>query len=97
MPLKRRRPKERMVTVTPKALELFLAMERLERGCDEWYDRHAELHKEVGARPWEYPLDSRNATHIWDALEKGAAASKVCRRSETASAPPLHASAGPLK
>jgi hypothetical protein len=86
MPLKRRRPKERMVTITPKALELFLAMERLERGTDAWYDLHELLHRELQCRPWEYPLDSRNGTYIWDALEKAADAAEARQRSENAPA-----------
>ena len=84
MPLKRRRPKERAIVITPRAIELYLAMERLERGCDEWYDLHAELHTELACKPWEYPLDGRNATHVWDALEK--AADEARQRSETAPA-----------
>jgi len=86
MPLKRRRPKERMVTITPKAIELFLAMERLERGCDEWYGLHEQLHRELACRPWEYPLDSRNATAIWAALEKAAETIEARQCSETAPA-----------
>ena len=86
MPLKRRKPKERAVTITPRALELFFAMERLERGCDEWYDLHCQLHRELQCRPWEYPLDSRNAPHIWSALENAAEAAEARQRSETAPA-----------
>jgi hypothetical protein len=86
MPLKRRKPKERAVTITPRALELFFAMERLERGCDEWYDLHASLCKEVGAKLWEFPLDGRNAPHIWSALENAAEAAEARQRSETAPA-----------
>jgi hypothetical protein len=85
MPLKRRRPKERTVVITPKAIELFLAMERLERG-DEWYDLHELLCKEVGAKPWEFPLDSRNAPHIWEALENAAEAAELREREKTAPA-----------
>jgi hypothetical protein len=68
MPLKRRKPKERMVTVTPRAVEIFRQMEPLERGCDAWYDLHLLLHRELQCKPWEYPLDSVNGWHIWTAL-----------------------------
>jgi hypothetical protein len=75
MPLKRRKAKDRQIPITPWAVELFLAMRRLKRGSDAWCDRHAELHAELACRPWEYPLDRVNATHIWSALEKAAEAS----------------------
>jgi hypothetical protein len=84
MPLKRRRPKERMVSVTPRALELFRQMESLRRGTDEWYDLHEQLHREMQARPWEYPLDSCNAPHIWEALEKAAEAAELREREKAA-------------
>jgi hypothetical protein len=86
MPLKRRKPLQRQVVISARALELFLMMERLERGCDQWYDLHALLCKEVAAKPWEYPLDSRNAPHIWSALESAAEAAEARQRSETAPA-----------
>jgi len=87
VPLKRRRPLQRQVTITPRALQIFLAMQQLERSSDAWYDRHAELHKELACRPWEYPLDSAEcAAHIWDALENAAEAAELRRRSETAPA-----------
>jgi hypothetical protein len=76
-----------MVAITPRALQLFLAMQEFDRSSDEWYDHHAELHKELACRPWEYPLDSAEcAAHIWDALEKAAEAAELRRRSETAPA-----------
>jgi hypothetical protein len=86
MPLKRRRPKERMVTITARALELFNELGQHPRGCELWYDIHALLHKEVDAKPWEYPLDSMNATHIWEALENAAAAAELREREKTAPA-----------
>jgi hypothetical protein len=86
MPLKRRRPKDRTVAITPRALELFLELQRHSRGCDEWYDLHLLLHRELQCRPWEYPLDSRNAPHIWEALEKAAEVAELRERSETAPA-----------
>ena len=86
MPLKRRRPLQRQVTITPRALQIFLAMQQLERSSDEWYDRHAELHKELACWPWEYPLDGEHAVHIWDALEKAVEAAELRQRSETAPA-----------
>jgi len=86
MPLKRRRPKARMVTITPRAIELFNELQRQVYPTDAWFDVHALLHKEVDAKPWEYPLDSVNATHIWSALENAAAAAEARRRSETAPA-----------
>ena len=85
MPLKRRAPKPRMVTITPRAIELYLAMERLERGCDEWYDRHSELHKELALPPWIYPLDV-HGVDILDALQEAAEVAAARRRSETAPA-----------
>ena len=66
--LKRRQPKQKQVVVTRRALEIFRGMQSLERGSDPWYDLHHELHKELSARPWEYPLDSKNGWHIWTAL-----------------------------
>ena len=86
MPLKRRRPKDRTVAITPRALELFLELQRHSRGCDEWYDLLLLLHRELQCRPWEYPLDSRNAPHIWEALEKAAEVAELRERSETAPA-----------
>jgi hypothetical protein len=86
--LKRRQPKQRQVQVTPRALEIFRQMQPLERGSDAWYDLHLQLHREVGAKVWEYPLDSKNGWHIWtaltDALEAAerveAEASELARR-----------------
>ena len=88
MPLKRRKPKERAVVITPRALELFRQMELLKRGTDEWYALHEQLHREMQCRPWEYPLDGRNAPHVWEALEKAAEAAELRERSETAPATP---------
>jgi hypothetical protein len=84
VPLKRRRPKERQVAITPRAIELFNELQRQVYPTDAWFDVHALLHKEVGARPWEYPLHSVNATHMWNALE-AAAAAEARQRLETAS------------
>ena len=77
MPLKRRRPKERMVSVTPRAVQLFLELQRHQRSSDGWYDVHLLLHRELQCRPWEYPLDSAEcAAHIWSALENAAEAAE---------------------
>ena len=86
MPLKRRKPLQRQVVISERAIELYLAMARLERGTDEWYDLHLLLHRELQCRPWEYPLDGRNAPHVWEALEKAAEAAELRERSETAPA-----------
>jgi hypothetical protein len=75
MPLKRRRPLQRQVSITPRALQLFLELQRHERSSDGWYDVHLLLHRELACKPWEYPLDSAEcAAHIWSALEAAAAA-----------------------
>jgi hypothetical protein len=62
------------VQITPRAVELFAAMGRLrctcappppERascpGCQRWYDLHAELHAELGCKPWEWPCVARQS------------------------------------
>jgi hypothetical protein len=83
--LKRRQPKPRQVRVTPRALEIFRQMERYERGsCDAWYDLHAQLHRELQCRPWEYPLDSANGWHIWTALCDALDAAEAAEAAESA-------------
>jgi hypothetical protein len=48
-------------------------MEQRPTRDDEWYALHAELCREVGARSWEFPLDTGEyAVHIWDALTAAA-------------------------
>jgi hypothetical protein len=98
MPIKRRRPKGRMVTVTPRALELFRELQRQKYPTDAWFDVHLLLHREMQARPWEYPLH-RNvyAMPIWEALEKAAEAADAREREKTALAVPEKAPTGALK
>jgi hypothetical protein len=85
--LKRRAPKLRQVQVTPRALEIFRQMQPLERGAsDEWYDLHLLLHREMQARPWEYPLDSKNGWHIWTALCAALDAAEAAAAAEADSA-----------
>jgi hypothetical protein len=70
MPVKRRVAKTRQRQITPTAVDLFKRMDRLEctckplpypkytppcAGCDEWWELHAELWREVGAKLWAYP------------------------------------------
>jgi len=59
--------------ITPRAVDLFVAMGRLRctcptpkpptqppcTGCERWYDLHAELHSELGCKPWEWPCLAR--------------------------------------
>jgi hypothetical protein len=61
------------VQITPRAVELFVAMGPLRctcpspkpptqstcPGCEHWYDLHDELHRELGAKPWEWPYVAR--------------------------------------
>jgi hypothetical protein len=59
--------------ISPHAINLFVAMGRLRctcpsprpptqepcPGCERWYDLHAELHVELGCKPWEWPCVAR--------------------------------------
>ena len=74
MPPKRRRAKlQREVRITPRAIELYELMEQRPERDDEWWEWHELLCKEVGAKLWEFPLDSAEcAAHIWDALTAAA-------------------------
>jgi hypothetical protein len=60
------------VQITPRAVELFVAMGKLRctcappspkrspcPGCQRWYDLHTELHSELAARPWQWPCVAR--------------------------------------
>ena len=84
MPVKRRAPKERVTPITPKAIELFRRMQRLERGCDAWYDLHNLLHLEIQARVWQWPLD---ATPLWDELIEAARLARQQARQMKVEAP----------
>jgi hypothetical protein len=66
--LKRRQPKQRLPQISPHALELFNELQTHPRGTEEWYAVHLALHRALECRPWQYPLDSKNAVEIWDAL-----------------------------
>jgi hypothetical protein len=88
--LKRRVPKPRQIQVTPRALQLFEQLQQIPRGTERWYDVHELLHKELGAKVWEWPLDTRNGAHIWeallDALDAAEAAEAARRQVEVAAA-----------
>jgi hypothetical protein len=62
------------VQITPRAVELFVAMGKLRctcappspsrtlcAGCQHWYDLHAELNAELGCKPWEWPCVARQS------------------------------------
>ena len=70
--LKRRQPKPRLPQITPRALQLFNELQTHERGTDVWYSIHDALHRELGAKIWEWPLDTRNGWHYWLALTEAA-------------------------
>jgi hypothetical protein len=74
--LKRRQPKPRIPQISPRALQLFLQLQTYERGSERWYDVHGLLHKELGARVWEWPLDTRTGYHYWAELEAAAEAAE---------------------
>jgi hypothetical protein len=77
--LKRRMPKARQVQVTQRALQLFLELQTHERSTDVWYSIHDALHRELGARMWEWPLDCRVGGPYWAALEAAAEAAESAR------------------
>jgi hypothetical protein len=70
--LKRRQPKTRLPQITERALQLFEQLQQIPRSTDAWYDVHGLLHKELGAKIWEWPLDTRNGWHYWLALTEAA-------------------------
>jgi len=72
MPVKRRQSKHRALVISPRAIELYKLMDQLPERDDQWWAWHAELCREVQARPWEYPLDTDNAGDIWDRLTEAA-------------------------
>jgi len=74
--LKRRVPKQRQFVITPRALQLFLELQTHERSTDIWYSIHDALHKELGARMFEWPLDCRVGGPYWAALEAAAEAAE---------------------
>jgi hypothetical protein len=78
--LKRRASKQRQFVITPRALELFLELQTHERSTDTWYSVHDALHKELGARMWEWPLDCRVGGPYWFALEAAAEAAESARQ-----------------
>ena len=70
--LKRRQQKLRQFVITPRALQLFLDLQTHERSTDTWYSVHDALHKELGARWFEWPLDCRVGGPYWAALFEAA-------------------------
>jgi hypothetical protein len=78
--LKRRASKQRQFVITQRALQLFLELQTHERSTDTWYSVHNALHKELGARMWEWPLDCRVGGPYWFALEAAAEAAESARR-----------------
>jgi hypothetical protein len=63
------------VQITAEAVRLFAAMAKLRctcpspkpptqgpcPGCQQWYDLHDELHRELGCKPWEWPCVARQS------------------------------------
>jgi hypothetical protein len=63
-----------LTMISPRAVELFEAMGKLRctcpspkpptqspcPGCRRWYDLHADLHVELGCKPWEWPCVARS-------------------------------------
>jgi hypothetical protein len=78
--LKRRMPKQRQIQITARALQLFEQLQQIPRGTERWYDVHGLLHKELGARVWEWPLDCNVGAHYWAALEAAEAAESMRRQ-----------------
>jgi hypothetical protein len=78
--LKRRQPKQRQVQITARALQLFEQLQQIPRGTERWYDVHGLLHKELGARMFEWPLDCRVGGPYWFALEAAAEAAESARQ-----------------
>jgi hypothetical protein len=98
------------VQITPRAVDLYTAMRKLwctclppprppERGpcagCASWYDLHAELHTELGCRPWEWPCVARQSpkragSTYWneDIAARMTALKEAARARRTASPPP---------
>ena len=74
--LKRRQPKPRVPQISPHALQLFNELQTHERGTDVWYSIHDALHRELGAKIWEWPLDCNVGAHIWAELEAAAEAAE---------------------
>jgi hypothetical protein len=74
----RRTPLGRQSTkpISQRAVELYAAMGRLRctcpspkpvtqgpcPACERWYDLHAELHVELGLKPWEWPCVARQGS-----------------------------------
>jgi hypothetical protein len=81
--LKRRAPKPRLPQISPHALELFLELQNYARSTDAWYSLHDALHKELGARFHQWPLDTNVGGPWWAALEEAAETAER-RRSEVA-------------
>jgi hypothetical protein len=64
------------VQITPRAVELFVAMDKLRctcpspkpptqspcPSCERWYDLNNELHIELHCKPWEWPCVVRRST-----------------------------------
>src|SRR5215471_6492695 len=79
MPVKRRVAKTRTPVISERALALFEQMRRCRRGSEQWFALHSALHAEVGAKPWQWPLDVHE---IWQEL---AAAALAARQAATLS------------
>jgi len=70
-----------LTPITARAVDLYESMQRLRctcppleplmgepcPGCKRWFDLHAELHTELGCKPWEWPCASRQGpSHAGD-------------------------------
>jgi hypothetical protein len=84
--LKRRVPKPRVPQITRRALELFEQLQQIPRSTDVWYSVHDALHKELGARWFEWPLDCNVGGPYWAELEEAATAAAERRQVELAAA-----------
>jgi hypothetical protein len=69
MPVKRRIDKRRDVVISDRAIAIFREMRAVTRrctcgpddsidkcsACEQWYDLHSELHRELNLPPWIWP------------------------------------------
>ena len=74
--LKRRQPKTRVPQISQHAIQLFNELQTHERGSELWWTLHEQLWRELQAKVWEWPLDTRTGYHYWAELEAAAEAAE---------------------